>query len=214
MDANLLSSSCTLTPFPRFPAYAICKHETEEYRYGGTYYNQFVGNPKGKKLVYTDYGRRFQFSYGAPTWNWDYSDSKPGGYGLFQVTGWQGTTTGNVPRDVIWNRQRNMDEGANEIRRDKVRDATEYFNAVRSKYGANTPDPPTVSTGKPIDPTITGFEASVIVRYNGKKDLPTHPELSPPLQYTQDPWTYSNGRWIGPAPNSQGYLNKVLPEFE
>ena len=105
-------------------AYAICKHETAEYRYGGTYYNQFVGNPNGKKLKYTKYNRSFDLAYGDPTWNWDFSDSKPGGFGLFQVTGWQGSGNGNVPRDVIWNWQRNMTEGANEIRRDKFPAAT------------------------------------------------------------------------------------------
>lgn len=193
-------------------AYAICKHETAEYRHGETFYNQFVGNPRGKKLVYTKYKRSFQFSYGDPTWNWDFSDNKPGGYGLFQVTGWQRQTNGNVPRDVIWNWQRNMDEGANEIRRDKVPNATAYFNAVRKKHGANTPNPPTVSTGKSRD--LTGFEASVIVRYNGTGGLPSHPELAPWLPYTKDPWTYTGSGWQGPSPNSQNYLNKVLPEFE
>jgi hypothetical protein len=211
-DNNLARQSLASRQPDLWYAYAICKHETAEYRYGGTYYNQFVGNPKGKKLVYSSYGRTFKFSYGEPTWNWDFSDNKPGGYGLFQVTGWQGQTNGDVPRDVIWNWQRNMDEGAIEIRRDKVPNATAYFNAVKGKYGANTPDPPTVSTGGSRD--LTGFEASVIVRYNGTGQLPTHPELSPPLQYTQDPWTYSNGSWRGPASNKQDYLNKLLPEFE
>ncbi len=195
-------------------AYAICKHETAEFRYQGTFYNQFVGNPVGKTLLYRNYNnRRFTFKWGEPTWNWDGSDSKPGGFGLFQVTGWQGAQLGNVPRDVIWNWERNMAEAANEIRRDKVPGATAYFSAVRSKYGAGVPDAPLVRTGKSRD--LTGFEADVIVRYNGVGKTPYHPELSRWLpDDTRDPWTYTNGQWKGPVPNVQNYLNKVLPEFE
>ena len=194
-------------------AYAICKHETAEYRYGGTYYNQFVGNPNGKTLNYSKYNRKFPLACGEPTWNWDFSDSKPGGFGLFQVTGWQGSGNGNIPRDVIWNWQRNMNEGAIEIRRDKVPAATNYFNAVKSKYGQNTPAPPITITGKSRN--LTGWEVSVIVRYNGVGGTDTHPELRPWLgKYTQDPWTYSGGTWYGPKPNKQNYLNKVIPEIE
>ena len=192
-------------------AYAICKHETAEYRYNGKFYNQFVGNPNGKKLYYSEYQRTFNLTYGQPTWNWDYSDSKPGGFGLFQVTGWQGQGNGNIPREVIWNWQKNMEEGANEIRRDKVPAATRYFNAVKSKYGQNVAEPPVTITGKGRN--LTGLEVSVIVRYNGLGGTDPHPDLSKWLgKYSQDPWTYLGENWKGPKPNKQNYLNKVIQE--
>lgn len=194
-------------------AYAICKHETAEYRYDGKFYNQFVGNPKGKKLFYSKYQKSFNLAYGKPTWNWDFSDSKPGGFGLFQVTGWQGQGNGNVPREVIWNWQKNMDEGAKEIRRDKVPASIKYFNAVKSKYGQNVPEPPLTITGKSRN--LTGFEVSVIVRYNGLGGTDMHPELSRWLgKYSQDPWTYRDGAWRGPKANKLNYLNKVIKEIE
>ena len=197
-------------------AYAICKHETAEFRYNGTFYNQFVGNPNGKTLLYKASGTRIFLNYGDPTWNWDYNWAKPGGFGLFQVTGWNGEEYGSVPRDVIWNWQRNFDEGAIEIRRDKVPAATRYFNAVKTKYGNDIPAAPIIQTGKPHNPQVTAWEASVIVRYNSVSKTPAHHDLDSILgsSYTQDPWTYSNGSWSGPAPNSEDYLNQVLPEFE
>ena len=200
-------------------AYAICKHETAEFRYQDiitrkvSYYNQFTGNPKGKTLLYSQQSRSFFLKYGEPSWNWDFSDTKPGGYGAFQVTGWMGNALGNVPRDVIWNWKRNFEEGVDEIRREKARDATSYFNAVKTRYGANIANPPTVHTGKIRD--LTAWEASVIVRYNGCGGLDYHPDLNG-LDDTRDPWTYLNNSntWSGPKANQQNYLNLVIPELE
>ena len=90
---------------PMWYAYAIAKHETAEYRYvppGGSQeaaglYNQFRAHP----------GRA---DCGFPAWNND-GDGKPGGYGIFQVTGNVVDEDSNIPRRQIWNWQDNMRAG-------------------------------------------------------------------------------------------------------
>ncbi len=86
-------------------AYAIAKSETKD-EGGEQYYNQFL--KQGDKY------REKKGSEGVPDWNND-GAGKPGGYGIKQVTGYQGNQNANVPRSVIWNWEHNVDEGMREL---------------------------------------------------------------------------------------------------
>ncbi|MEI6713571.1 MAG: Ig-like domain-containing protein [Verrucomicrobiota bacterium] len=90
-------------------AYAIAKSETAEYQYRRpqpdgppSFYNQFISNPKKPDLGY-------------PTWN-DDGPNRPGGYGVFQVTGDKISENKDIPRDQIWSWRQNMKAGGDIIR--------------------------------------------------------------------------------------------------
>lgn len=84
-------------------AYALAKHETanvNNYKTNNhTRYNHFLQLPANPRDV------------GRPTWGSKDGPGKPGGYGLFQVTGNVTSPTNDIPRQQLWNWQSNAIAG-------------------------------------------------------------------------------------------------------
>jgi hypothetical protein len=127
-------------------AYAIAKEETK-YEAGpgeAPYYAQFL--PLGWKPK-RKHKPPLQPDFGAPNWHDDgfyrtppgkAPRRKPGGYGLFQVTGYADKEDADVPRGVIWNWQKNVDAGLEELAR-KQKAAIDYVKSVRGFAGKPIP---------------------------------------------------------------------------
>ncbi len=140
-------------------AYAIAKGETAEYRYAEPgssspfFYNQFRSNPKRADCCY-------------PTWNNDGAD-KPGGYGIFQVTGNMQSEQASIPRRQIWNWKENVKAGA-EILRGKWRLSENSMRNHRQTAGSAAI--PTLNVRGVIFAENTGhtiLDAVTMKRYNG-----------------------------------------------
>jgi hypothetical protein len=162
---SLLSESGSLMWY----AYAIAKSETKGLG-GDPYYNQFLR--RGDKY------RDKKGSEGRPNWNND-GKGKPGGYGVKQVTGYQGNDKANVPRSVIWNWQHNVDEGLREL--SKVnKEARAWMQAQRN--AATQPLPThTVRAVLFSDGTDRIMEDAVAIkRYNGARRRPQADTYSDP----------------------------------
>jgi hypothetical protein len=155
-------------------AYAIAKSETKGLG-GDPYYNQFLR--RGDK--YKDR----KGSEGRPNWNDDGKKkdgkSKPGGYGVKQVTGYQGNEDANVPRSVIWNWQHNVDEGLRELS-DINQEARGWMQ--RQRNAATQPLPThTVRAVLFSDGTARIMEDAVAMkRYNGAALRPQPDSYSDP----------------------------------
>jgi len=151
-------------------AYAIAKSETKDEGEEDSYYNQFL--MRGAKH------RDQKGSEGMPNWNND-GGSKPGGYGVKQVTGYDGNAMGNVPRSVIWNWQHNVDEGLREL--SKVnKEAKAWMQKQRSQ--ATVALPPH-QVGKVLfkDGTSHIMEDAVAMkRYNGASKRPAPDSYTDP----------------------------------
>ena len=150
-------------------AYAIAKSETKG-EGGDPYYNQFLR--RGDK--YKDK----KGSEGRPNWNND-GKGKPGGYGVKQVTGYQGDDGANVPRSVIWNWQHNVDEGLRELS-DINQEARGWMQ--RQRNAATQPLPThTVRAVFFNDGTARIMEDAVAMkRYNGAARRPQPDTYSDP----------------------------------
>lgn len=124
-------------------AYAIAKSETKA-EGGEPYYNQFLA--KGQKGAGKSNWADGKGKEGIPNWNNDGKFGKgdkdqqenslqgvvkPGGYGIKQVTGWQGDDNGNVPRAVIWDWKTNVNEGLHELM-NKHNDSREWMAKQRA----------------------------------------------------------------------------------
>ncbi len=102
-------------------ANAIAKHETKAQNRDNLYYNQFnellphIGRP-----VFGDDRNR------------DGTPLGPGGYGIYQVT------VTNIPREQIWNWQKNVDAGLTILRNKQVI-AWEWMNEEENRPGTNLP---------------------------------------------------------------------------
>jgi hypothetical protein len=146
---------------PMWYAYAIAKHETGEYRYAppgssrasAGMYNQFRCNP----------GRP---DCGFPAWNND-GQGKPGGYGIFQVTGNVQEEKADIPRHQIWNWQENMRAGG-DILRSKWRGAVRSLAvSKRQAGGAAIPSLNIRGVRFQENTTHTILDAITMKRFNG-----------------------------------------------
>jgi len=186
-------------------SYAIAKHETAEYRYNGSLYNQFRSNPSSGKL-------------GLPTWN---LEDGPGGYGVFQITGSPTDPDANIPRRHIWNWQENVRAYFAIIRHSiKSGLASRFFADLQ-----NDPEPypsafsecppPEIPVGNHVLPA---GEAIWITSYNG-----WGPPANPyPLRarFVFDPakpcGLGANKRWFWNPPNNpdEHYIDKVERQID
>ncbi len=142
-------------------AYAIAKCETGEYRYNGSFYNQFRPNPANSRL-------------GSPTWNND-GDDVPGGYGIFQLTGNVSDATANISRKQIWNWQENV-KGGLDLLRSKRTTAVDWMTQQRNSQNANGTALPSHTVGSVTfaEGTNRKMEDAVTMKlYNGASRAPT-----------------------------------------
>jgi hypothetical protein len=121
--AYITQKAQQVDPLSAWFAYAIAKTESKDYNGAGTRYNQFwEGNNTGNKLA------------GKVIWHDD--GSGPGGYGIFQVTGTYASSTADIPRDEIWNWQKNVDAALNIIE-SKRQDAVNWMTQQKNANNAN-----------------------------------------------------------------------------
>jgi len=105
------------------------KSESKDYNGEGTRYNQFWQLPDGPTNKNT---RRVHA--GRPVWGND-GGTTPGGYGIFQVTGNATDATADIPREQIWNWQKNVDAGL-AILRPKYQESVTAMNNRRAECRA------------------------------------------------------------------------------
>jgi hypothetical protein len=140
-------------------SYAIAKHETAEYRYNDSLYNQFTSD---KRSFWN------AWPVGSPTWNND-GGALPGGYGIFQLTGTVTDSEANIPRRQIWNWQDNVREYFSRMRNDIFSGLAGRFNNSRRNMN------PTAYDACPAPSQVIHYrshsfpsnEAIWITRYNG-----------------------------------------------
>jgi hypothetical protein len=136
-------------------AYAVAKSESKDYNGSGSRYNQFLRLPQNPR------------DNGFPLWGND-GGTSPGGYGMFQVTGNVQDSTANIPREQIWNWQKNAD-AARVILIDKRRASTNWMNRQTDASHANGTVIPshTVANVTFDGSTYTMTHACTIKAYNG-----------------------------------------------
>ncbi len=136
-------------------AYAIARSESQDYNGNGSRYNQFLRLPQNPR----DNSR--------PLWGND-GGVRPGGYGMFQVTGNVADSEVNIPRDQIWNWQINT-VAARVILVDKRRAATKWMTTQSNATHANGINISSHAVGRVIfDGTShTLLHACTIKAYNG-----------------------------------------------
>jgi hypothetical protein len=110
-------------------------HESKDYNGQGTRYNQFWTSSSNAYSSNSHYA----VGQGLPI---HYKDSSGGvgGYGLFQVTGVLGNKTQSIPREQIWNWQKNVVAAITEISTVKRPDAIRWMQSTTSNGG--TPSRP------------------------------------------------------------------------
>ena len=195
-------------------ASAVAKSETkyaggtkpdEKGRKPAPYYHQFLQrgykeDPKVKPKNPQTY---------KPNWNHDgfKEDKTPkvGGFGIFQVTGNAQSSDANVPREVIWNWQKNVQAGIN-ILAAKQRTAFAWLAKQRKKAQDAPPIPPiVVSPQKGMDVVFrdgtsrTAADVVTIKAYNGSS-RPRNPRWRDPDREPPPPVF----GYTGAAP-SEGY---------
>lgn len=220
---SLIAQSGTLMWY----AYAIAKSETKD-EGGDPYYNHFLR--RGEK--YKDK----KGAEGVPNWNNDGKKKngqlKVGGFGIKQVTGYQGKEDGNVPRSVIWNWQHNVDEGLRELV--KVhKEARAWMQKQRSMATAALPSH-TVRNILFKDGTNRIMEDAVSMkRYNGASRRPQPDTYSDPagtggFSYANEVpqprmghycyWDTSRGKWSLSRYNNYKsgfiYVDRVCQEVD
>jgi hypothetical protein len=152
-------------------AYAIAKTESKGYNGGGTRYNQFWQLPKDANDK--DYRASRQTHAGRPIWNNDGNNDEgvplPGGYGLIQVTGNASDAEANIPREQIWNWQKNSNAGL-AILESKRTTADAWIIEQKSANNANGVALPNLTVGgvtfaEETDRTMN--DAVTMKSYNG-----------------------------------------------
>ena len=186
-------------------SYAIAKHETGEYRYAGSLYNQFRSKPKAGQV-------------GLPTWN---LESGPGGYGIFQITGSPTNSDSNIPRRQIWNWQDNGHAYFAILRHPSKSGLARRFyadlqnNSPRYAAAFAACPPPDIPVGNHV---FSSSEAIWITAYNG-----WGPPASPyPLRarYVFDPnkpcGLGQSNRWFWNPPLNpdEHYIDKIEREID
>jgi IgGFc binding protein/Big-like domain-containing protein len=182
-------------------SYAIAKHETAEYRFAGSLYNQFTSN---QRSVWSTW------PLGSPTWNND-GANLPGGYGLFQITGSANVETANIPRKQIWNWQDNVHAYFAIMRHPSKRGlAGRFYNEIKNKSSQwrtafNDCLPPSIPVG---NHQFSSDEAIWITAYNGwRGKVRDHYIFDPNKPCGLGP----SNRWFwDPPPNpDEPYIDKV-----
>ena len=135
-------------------AYAIAKHETKALNNRIIYYNQFYE----LTILEIDVGR--------PVWGND-GLNRPGGYGIFQVSGTTSDNFANISREQIWNWQVNVDAGYT-ILKNKRTEANVWMTSQRSQAGSTVLPSHTVSGVQFAEETQRTMEDAVTMKaYNG-----------------------------------------------
>ena len=198
-------------------AYAIAKEESPDYGGPGTRYNQFYARslPSAYNIQKARDWRAWR-----PFWPVFMDDaSGPGGYGIFQ------NTRPSIPRKEIWDWQKNVTGGIEEINDEKLPQVTEYLDQLDRTYPGAEPLPNVSYTfdapgGGTITRTVSGLEATIMTAYNGfggtqrrflrYSDGKSRERLT---CWTYDPTRSPGQRWQFHK-NTNDYVRKVLNYFE
>jgi hypothetical protein len=97
IDAQATAADARLTRL----SYAVGRHESKGYNGADSRYNQF----------WEGYARRFRHDHkrGHPLWCKAPPESSAGGFGIFQITGNVSNQYAIIPREQMWNWQKNTD---------------------------------------------------------------------------------------------------------
>jgi hypothetical protein len=207
---------------PLWFSYAIAKAETRDRNDQGTRYNHFWQFPNNRN---SNYRQARTVHAGRPIWNND-GDGRPGGYGLYQITGSPTDSEANIPRTQIWNWQENV-RAYFAIMRDPIKSELADRHATRSRSMNPTAfDEAPVSSNTVVYGTtnFTSNGAVWITAYNGwaggisnrylftpSADIPIGQRLHNGNSYGE------NTRWYwNPRPQTSGatYLQLVQEELE
>lgn len=195
-------------------AYAIARSESKDYNGSGSRYNQFLRLPQNPR------------DNGFPLWGND-GGTRPGGYGMFQVTGNVQDSESNIPRAQVWNWQTNA-IAARVIIVDKRRAATNWMTTQSNATHANGTAIPSHTTGNVTfdGMTYTLTHACTIKAYNGASKPATDTDGATITGFVVDPsypsighygyWHSGQNKWGLCRFNSLGfnYVLRVCEEVE
>jgi hypothetical protein len=164
-------------------AYAIARSESQDYNGSGSRYNQFLRLPQNPR------------DNGFPLWGND-GGTRPGGYGMFQVTGNVQDSEVNIPRDQIWNWQSNA-AAARVIIVDKRRASTNWMTTQSNATHANGTAVPSHTVGNVTfdGTTYTMLHACTIKAYNGASKPSTDTDNATIAGFVVDPSYPSIGHY-------------------
>jgi hypothetical protein len=195
-------------------AYAIARSESQDYNGNGSRYNQFLRLPQNP----IDNSR--------PLWGND-GGARPGGYGMFQVTGNVQDSEVNIPRAQIWNWQTNTD-AARIIIVDKRRASTNWMTTQSNATHANGTAIPSHTVGNvTFDGTNhTLLHACTIKAYNGASKPTSDTDNDTIAGFVLDPsyptighygyWHAGSSKWGLCRFNNLGfnYVSRVCGEVQ
>ena len=210
IDAQATTADARLTRL----SYAVGRHESKGYNGAASRYNQF----------WEGYARRFRHDHkrGHPLWCKAPSESSAGGFGIFQITGNLSSKYAIIPREQMWNWQKNTDAYITIIKtggaasKGSVMDR--FIAAVASTYPSDTEaqNPPTNFAYD--GGTYDAWEMGTITLYNGAGGCPRSRLKNPAGKWTTltNPWQFDPSRAAGSKwrynPNSNNYLHEVIEQ--
>ncbi len=198
-------------------SYAVGRHESKDYNdtstITGTRYNQFWERS----------GHRFKNDYrqGDPLWCKSPKEKSAGGFGIFQITGDLSSEFAIIPREQMWNWQKNTDAYISIVKtggsasKGSVMDR--FIAAVARTY-TNDAEAQTAPTSYAYEGDNYGaWEMGTITLYNGGP-YPARFVKGPSGKMTKFyvPWNYETSRSVGDRwkyyPNGNNYIHEVILE--
>jgi hypothetical protein len=219
-------------------AYAMAKHESADLNGLGTRYNQFYTLPANQN---DNYFKTRTKNVGRPVWGSRDGATKPGGYGMFQVTGNVTDPMVDIPREQIWNWQKNAEAGRailkskydvaktkmDERRQDCLTQTGQAIPVPNHSVPRGSKDPGTM-LGDPTDGAVQNAKhtftdsditsAVAIKRYNGALPLPPGSQTGTGdyciWRDNQGHWEFRRWRVIDGKLDKVSYVDLVAGEFE
>jgi hypothetical protein len=195
-------------------SYATGRHESKGYNGGESRYNQF----------WEGYARRYRIDHrrGDPLWCKSPDEESAGGFGIFQITGNLSSKFAALPREQMWNWQKNVDAYITIVKtggsaaKGSVMDR--FIAAVARTYPSDNEAQTSPTNYSYDEGSYDAWEMGSITLYNGAGGCPESRSKNAAGKWStlKNPWEYDESRAAGSRwkynQNSNNYLHEVIQE--
>lgn len=194
-------------------SYAVARHESKGYNGDESRYNQF----------WEAHGHRFSNDHrrGAPLWCKSPKEKSAGGFGIFQITGNLNSQFAIIPREQMWNWQKNTDAYVTIVKRGGTAAKGSVMDRFIAAVARTYPSDAEAQTAPASFPyggdNYDAWEMGTITLYNGG-EYPPRVVLNAAGKKTKMflAWNYETSRAVGSRwryyPNSNNYLHEVIQQ--
>ncbi len=195
-------------------SYATGRHESKDYNGGGSRYNQF----------WEGYARRYRIDHrrGDPLWCKSPDEESAGGFGIFQITGNLSSQFAVIPREQMWNWQKNVDAYVTIVKTGgsaaKGSAMDRFIAAVARTYPSDNEAQTSPTSFSYDGGSYDAWEMGSITLYNGAGGCPQSKLKNSAGKWSTltNPWKYDGSGAAGSRwrynQNSNNYLHEVIQE--